>query len=341
MTFTVTSTKNTPRIILGAMTFGLETSDISQTAVRIQGAPAVKKFLDVFKSHGHDEIDTARMYTDSEAVLGQLDLSDFKVATKAFPFTPQSHTKENLKATFEAALADLKANSVDIFYLHAPDNTVPREETLQAINELYQQGKFKEFGLSNFNVREIEEVVTICKTKGYIMPTVYQGMYSPIVRGDYLVHRDVLAKYNIRFYSYGALASGLLTGKHKFGTEVDKNSRFHASSGFSGMFNGVYWHQEVFDALAVLTKATEEAGIPLAQASNRWMVHHSGLTERDGILVGVSSLSQLEQNLKDFELGPLPQSVLDAFEKAWSVVQHKTIAIVPSALEKPEDVNEE
>lgn len=39
---------------------------------------------------------------------------------------------------------------IEIYYLHGPDRTTPYEETLKGVNDLYKEGKFKVFGLSNF-----------------------------------------------------------------------------------------------------------------------------------------------------------------------------------------------
>jgi len=44
----------------------------------------------------------------------------------------------------------------------------------------------------------------------------------------------------------------------------------------------------------------------------------------DGVIIGVSSLEQLDQNLKDCEKGPLPEEVLEALNKAWRVTQPDT-----------------
>lgn len=49
--------------------------------------------------------------------------------------------------------------------------------------------------------------------------------------------------------------------------------------------------------------------------------------------MGVSSLEQLEQNLHDLEVGPLPTVLVDAFEDAWKAVEHMQIITVPSALD--------
>jgi aflatoxin B1 aldehyde reductase len=57
---------------------------------------------------------------------------------------------ENMRAGLEESLQALGTDSVDLWYLHAPDRTVPIEETLLGVNDLYKQGKFKTWGVSNF-----------------------------------------------------------------------------------------------------------------------------------------------------------------------------------------------
>jgi aflatoxin B1 aldehyde reductase len=42
---------------------------------------------------------------------------------------------------------------------------------------------------------------------------------------------------------------------------------------------------------------------------------------RDGIIVGVSSLTQLESNLRDIQKGPLPEEVVEALDKAWLITK--------------------
>jgi aflatoxin B1 aldehyde reductase len=41
----------------------------------------------------------------------------------------------------------------------------------------------------------------------------------------------------------------------------------------------------------------------------------------DAVVIGASSVAQLEQNLRYLEGGPLPGDVLEAFEKAWTIVK--------------------
>ena len=76
----------------------------------------------------------------------------------------------------------LRRGCVDLFYLHAPDHATPITETLAAVNAMHQEGKLKEFGLSNFAPWEVMEIHHLCKDAGWIRPTVYQGMYNAVTR---------------------------------------------------------------------------------------------------------------------------------------------------------------
>lgn len=41
-------------------------------------------------------------------------------------------------------------STLEIWYLHAPDRTVPYEVTMKAVDELFKEGHFKRFGISNY-----------------------------------------------------------------------------------------------------------------------------------------------------------------------------------------------
>jgi aryl-alcohol dehydrogenase-like predicted oxidoreductase len=79
---------------------------------------------------------------------------------------------------------------MDIFYFHGSDRQTPLEEQRKAANELYQEGKFERFGVSNLLVDEVQTIHDICKKEGYVLPTVYQGGYNPLMRSaDELLFR--------------------------------------------------------------------------------------------------------------------------------------------------------
>ena len=102
------------------------------------------------------------------------------LATKWYPNEPGAHKPAVVREMLEKSLAELKTGCVDIFYLHAADRSVPFTETLEVLNEMHKEGKFVQLGLSNFTAFEVAEIVITCKERGWVRPTIYQGMYNAI-----------------------------------------------------------------------------------------------------------------------------------------------------------------
>lgn len=96
------------------------------------------------------------------------------MATKVYPTVPGTHTPEMLRSKVRDSLTALNTEDVDIFYLHAADRSVPFVDTLQTVNELYKEGRFKTLGLSNYTAYEVAEIVTLCKERGWVRPKIYQ-----------------------------------------------------------------------------------------------------------------------------------------------------------------------
>merc|ERR1712225_47329 len=171
-----------PRIILGTMTFGPDTS----TGARITSLDEYNTFLDHFQAAGYGEIDTARSYVGGkqEAFTREARWKErgLTLATKVYPDKPGKHAPAVLAEHFNTSLKELGADCVDIFYLHAADRSIPFAETLEAVNKLHKEGKFVQLGLSNFTAFEVAEVVMTCKYNNWVRPTIYQGMYNAITR---------------------------------------------------------------------------------------------------------------------------------------------------------------
>ncbi|OBS67871.1 hypothetical protein A6R68_03587, partial [Neotoma lepida] len=186
----------------------------------------------------------------------------------------------------ETSLKRLQCPRVDLFYLHIPDRNTPIEETLKTCHQLHQEGKFVELGLSNYASWEVAEICTLCKKNGWIMPTVYQVK-----------------------------------------EEEQPESRFFGDQ-FSQVYRDRYWKEEHFKGIALVEKAlksTYGTSTPsMTSATLRWIYHHSQLKggHGDAVILGMSSLQQLEQNLALIEEGPLEPAVVEAFDQAWNLVAH-------------------
>lgn len=296
------------------MTFGGQVDEA--TADRLVGM-----FLDA----GHGEIDTAFSYGDgrTEEILGRI-LTPARrerliVATKANPWGPGGLRPERVAEQVETSLRRLKADSVDLLYLHAPDLKTPIEATLDACFALQRQGRFRTLGLSNYAAWQVADIWHICRDRGWMLPTVYQGMYNAATRD---VERELfpaIRSLHVGFYAYNPLAGGLLTGKHTALGHVPDSGRFHQND----MYQQRYWKKTYFDAIERLRVACAAAGVSMADAAHRWLVHHSCLRGHggDAVILGVSSEGHLRANLAACAAGPLPSDVVRACDDAWRIAR--------------------
>eukprot|EP00056_Hartaetosiga_gracilis_P005772 m.88767 g.88767 ORF g.88767 m.88767 type:complete len:321 (-) comp12274_c0_seq2:2238-3200(-) len=309
-------------VVFGTMTFGPRSTQ-----------EEAKEILEFVKDAGVSELDTALMYGGgkTEEILGNLDAAnsgDFVVATKANPFktTPQpvevGLSTAQVRAQLEHSLQSLKANEVDLFYLHAPDHSVDIKETLAIVDKLHKEGKFRRFGLSNFSAWQVAQICEICQEKGYVQPTVYQGMYNGVTRQVELELFPCLRHYNISFYAYNPLAGGLLTGRYSQ-EEEPKEGRFTVETMWGKIYRQRFWKKHLFDTVGELKKLCEKHDMTVTSAALRWVLHHSQMSVEKGdkIIIGASCLDYCKENITACQEGPLPQDVVDVFEEGWKLHQ--------------------
>ncbi|XP_037108887.1 aflatoxin B1 aldehyde reductase member 3 isoform X3 [Syngnathus acus] len=252
------------------------------------------------------------------------------IATKANPWDGKTLKPESVRSQLATSLKRLQTDSVDLFYLHAPDHVNPIVDTLRACDELHKEGKFKEFGLSNYASWEVAEIVCLCRQNDWIVPTVYQGMYNATTRQVETELLPCLRYFGLKFYAYNPLAGGLLTGKYHYEDQDASQpaGRFFGNN-WAAVYRDRYWKQSHFQAIEVVQKALEVAYGPtpptLLSAAMRWMYHHSQLKGEfgDGVIIGMSTVEQLRENLAAAEEGPLDERVVKAFGDAWNLVAHE------------------
>ncbi|KAJ1553522.1 hypothetical protein HK405_007668, partial [Cladochytrium tenue] len=106
-------------------------------------------------------------------------------------------SKQDVIDTAIASLAALKADQIDVYYLHLPNHNTPVEETLEGINELCKSDRFRRFVLTNFDPDEVREVLL--------------GNYSAVARKSEAELFPLLRENNMVFYAYSPVAGCFLT----------------------------------------------------------------------------------------------------------------------------------
>lgn len=158
---------------------GLMGSSVQSGSSKLATPDQLRPFLDVLRKYNVNELDTARVYNGgkSEELLGQIPEAkdSFTIETKAPGFSPGSLAYDRVVANCNASIAALKLEKIPLYYFHGPDRQTPIEDSCRAINQLHEDGKIEKFGISNFKREEVEQVHSVCKSNGWVLPTVYQG----------------------------------------------------------------------------------------------------------------------------------------------------------------------
>ncbi|KAH7120479.1 NADP-dependent oxidoreductase domain-containing protein [Dactylonectria macrodidyma] len=326
----------TPRSELGVV-FGVMTFGKGQTeGIRVTDPSIMATMVDTFQAHGHNEIDTARVYGGgtSEETMADLHWQDrgLVMETKLYPsaraamaaLTSNTYTHESgdVRRGLMDSLKALGADKIDMFYLHGPDRQTPFETTLKEVNDLYREGYFRRFGISNYMSWEVAQISEICIRNDWIRPTVYQGIYNALHRAIEPELITCLRKYDMSVYAFQPLAGGFLTGRYRpdmKDDEYEAGSRFDPKRWQGRMHHGRYMNECYFEALEIIRPEIEKAGLKMTECALRWLSHHSELKRATGdkVIIGASSVKQLEENLEGLEKGPLPDDIVQAMEAAW------------------------
>jgi len=199
-------------------------------------APTSESVLDAYVAAGGNFIDTADYYPawvpgnvggESETIIGDWmrkrgNRESLVVATKvAMLDGVKGLSAKSIRTGCENSLRRLGVDTIDLYYAHQDDPTVPMEETLGVFDLLVREGKVRYLGASNFTTERLSQALDTSERAGLASYSVLQNHYNLVHRGDYEGSlRDVVARHGMVSVPYFSLAKGFLTGKYRDGVTV-------------------------------------------------------------------------------------------------------------------------
>lgn len=301
-----TSGLSLSRLGLGTMTWGRDTDEI-------EAADQCRAFLDA----GGNFIDTAATYGDgdSERVIGGLigtlfNRDDVVIATKAgIAFSDGVRridtTRHNLIAELDKSLTRLGTDFVDLWQIHAWDESTPLDDTLSALDYAYTTGRARYVGISNYSGWQIARAATKQQSNTMKAPlTTVQGEYSLLNREVEVEVLDAAHECGIGFLAWAPLARGVLTGKYRKGVPSDSRG---AAPHFAKHIEPYLDNRSsrIVEAVAV---AAEGLGFSPLEVALAWVRDAPGVTTS---LIGARTGAQLRGVLKSEEIA-LPEIVRNA-----------------------------
>jgi aryl-alcohol dehydrogenase-like predicted oxidoreductase len=295
------TTKKTQRITMQKRTIGsLEVSVVgvgcNNFGVRSDAATSIAVVNSALEA-GINFFDTADIYgaTKSEVILGEA-LGDRRanvvVATKFGMPVDDDHfgaAPKYVRRACEDSLKRLGTDYIDLYQLHAPDDTVPIGDTLGALDELVVAGKVREIGCSNLSAAQLHDA-TVAAGNGARFVSV-QNQFSLLAREperDGVL--DACSELGLGFLPFYPLANGLLTGKIRPGEPIPEGSRLAKMA----PERSAHWLGEPLRVkVDALVRYAEQINVPLLNLAFSWLLHHEQVSS---VIAGASSAAQVSAN---------------------------------------------
>jgi aryl-alcohol dehydrogenase-like predicted oxidoreductase len=309
---------------------GLKISEVSLGAWQLGGKwgssfdeDGAAKTLNTAIDLGINFIDTADVYSDglSERSTGQVVKSRkenvfiaSKCGRRLNPHNVEGYNRENIRGFVQDSLNNMKLKSIDLIQLHCPPTEVySNPEVFKALDELKEEGKILNYGVS---VEKVEEALKAIEYEGVSSIQIIFNMFRQKPAEKLF---DEAKRRNVGIIARVPLASGLLTGK------LSKESAFDKGDHRLFNRNGEFFDKgETFSGVDFETglKAVEELkeifDYPqnLAQYALRWILMFDAVS---CVIPGASNLAQAQSNVAASSLPPLSKEqmkrVREVYEK--------------------------
>jgi aryl-alcohol dehydrogenase-like predicted oxidoreductase len=135
-------------------------------------------------------------------------------------------TRARIMREIDDSLRRLRTDYIDIYHVHWPDPLVPLEETAEAMRLLYEQGKIRAIGVSNFSVAQMERFRQVAPLH------VLQAPYNLFERSIEAENLPYCQANGIVTLGYGALCRGMLSGRMRADTEFQGDDLRHVDPKF-------------------------------------------------------------------------------------------------------------
>ncbi|HEX7403426.1 MAG TPA: aldo/keto reductase [Usitatibacter sp.] len=187
-----------PRLGMGTWHMG------ERAANRAREVAALRLGLDL----GMNLIDTAEMYGEggAESVVGEAIRGRREEVFVVSKFYPHHASRQKLKAACDASLRQLGTDRMDLYLLHWR-GPVPLEETVATLEDLVGAGKIARWGVSNFDLADMEELAAV---PGGSRAAADQVLYNLGRRGVEFDLMPWCAGHDVRVMAYSPLDEGRL-----------------------------------------------------------------------------------------------------------------------------------
>jgi L-glyceraldehyde 3-phosphate reductase len=196
-------------------------------------------------------------------------------------------SRKYLLASLDQSLQRMGLDYVDIFYSHRFDPDTPVEETMGALATAVQSGKALYAGISSYSTERTRQAASLLRSMGVPL-LIHQPSYSMLNRWVEESLLDTLDDLGVGCIAFSPLAQGMLTDRYLKGIPADSRAAAEKSLAPELLSDAAMKH------IRALNRIAAKRGQTLAQLALSWLLRDDRVTS---VLIGASSVAQLEQNI--------------------------------------------
>jgi aryl-alcohol dehydrogenase-like predicted oxidoreductase len=304
-------------LCLGTMNFGAPTSKEDSSAI-----------LDRALDAGINFIDTANVYNagESERVVGEALARNGKreqivLATKVHgrmgPGPNDSgNSRYHIIKACEDSLRRLQTDTIDLYQLHRPSQTIPQDETLRACDDLVRAGKVRYIGCSTHPAWMVMEALATSEKYGLARYISEQPPYNLLDRRIENELVPLALKHGLALLPWSPLAGGILAGRYPVeAAEYTEGSR---ATRAGAMFQARV-SRKGREVAAKVIELAQARGLTGSQLALLWVKDQPGITSP---IIGPRTMAHLED-----ALGVLDKQLADADRPIFDALVHPGNAV--------------
>ncbi len=289
------------RLCLGCMNFGGRQEEQESIRIIHQALDSGINFLDTANVYGHEPLDFPTGAGRSEQIVGQA-LADGRrerviLATKVHyrmgdDVNAQNNTRRHIIEQCEASLKRLNTDWIDLYQLHGPNDDIPIDEALRALDDLVRAGKVRYIGTSGFAAWEVVEALWASKEHHLNRFVSEQSPYNLL---DRRIERELVPMaqtYGVAILPWAPSAGGFFSERYTRDNPPPAGSRYEAF--WRGFYKEDFSQSRVFDVQEAVLALAKEKGLSGYGLALAWCLSRPGVTSP---IIGPRTVAQLVDSL--------------------------------------------
>ncbi|MGE0879373.1 MAG: aldo/keto reductase [Acidimicrobiia bacterium] len=285
-------------ICLGCMSYGVPSRGAHPWSL---DEDASQPFFKAAIEAGINFFDTANVYSDgtSEEITGRAlrkltSRDSVVIATKVHGRMRRSPNGSGLsrKAIFteiEASLRRLGTDYVDLYQIHRWDDSVPIEETMEALHDVVKAGKARYIGASSMWAWQFSKAQHVAERNGWTKFVSMQNFYNLLYREEEREMFPLLADQGVASIPWSPLARGRLTRPWDSATARSETDEFGKT----------LFHDEDRLIVEKVAEVAANRGVSAAQIALAWVSRHPVVAAP---IIGATKLHQLDDAITSLSI---------------------------------------